>query len=186
MTDEIHARSRGVPRVINVICDATLVFGYAEERRQIDTPLIEDVLAELDATGVLPSPAEANAETAAAAGPVAGRAATAVRRAAPPPIQAAAPVSRARDADREAALDAREQALLQRERELAEQRRILAEEYRLLRSRHAPAVPAAAPVRVQLSGSARPAPVRFDTGGRERWWSRVKRLMLGVSTPATD
>ena len=31
----IHARSRGVPRIINVICDAALVFGYAEERREI-------------------------------------------------------------------------------------------------------------------------------------------------------
>ena len=29
-TDLIHARSRGVPRIINVICDAALVFGYAE------------------------------------------------------------------------------------------------------------------------------------------------------------
>src|ERR671939_1123526 len=35
-TTVIHARSRGVPRVINIICDAALVFGYAEERRQID------------------------------------------------------------------------------------------------------------------------------------------------------
>src|SRR5512147_686684 len=28
VTDLIHGRSRGVPRVINVICDAALVFGY--------------------------------------------------------------------------------------------------------------------------------------------------------------
>ena len=32
----VHRRSGGVPRTINVICDAALVFGYAEERRQID------------------------------------------------------------------------------------------------------------------------------------------------------
>ena len=32
----VHSRSGGVPRIINVICDATLVFGYGEERRQID------------------------------------------------------------------------------------------------------------------------------------------------------
>ena len=38
-TDVIHARSRGIPRVINVVCDAALVFGYAEERRQVDLPL---------------------------------------------------------------------------------------------------------------------------------------------------
>src|SRR5919199_507811 len=42
-TDAIHARSRGVPRIINVICDAALVFGYAEERRHIDLPLIKEV-----------------------------------------------------------------------------------------------------------------------------------------------
>src|SRR5688500_2310061 len=31
VTDLIHARSRGIPRITNVICDAALVFGYAEE-----------------------------------------------------------------------------------------------------------------------------------------------------------
>ena len=53
-TDLIHARSRGVPRIINVICDAALVFGYAEERRQIDLALVQDVLGELELTGILP------------------------------------------------------------------------------------------------------------------------------------
>src|ERR687895_761283 len=55
VTDIIHGRSRGVPRIINVICDAALVFGYAEERRQVDLPLMREVLAELETTGVLPS-----------------------------------------------------------------------------------------------------------------------------------
>jgi putative secretion ATPase (PEP-CTERM system associated) len=50
----VHDRSRGVPRTINVICDAALVFGYAEERRDIDRRLIEEVVKELEATGVLP------------------------------------------------------------------------------------------------------------------------------------
>lgn len=54
VTDLIHARSRGVPRIVNVMCDATLVFGYAEERRQIDLPLMFEVIKELEATGVLP------------------------------------------------------------------------------------------------------------------------------------
>jgi hypothetical protein len=53
-TDLIHSRSRGVPRIINVICDATLVFGYAEERRTFDADTIHEVLAELETTGVLP------------------------------------------------------------------------------------------------------------------------------------
>ncbi|MFL6278615.1 MAG: XrtA/PEP-CTERM system-associated ATPase [Vicinamibacterales bacterium] len=55
VTDLIHGRSRGVPRIINVICDAALVFGYAEERRQIDLPLMYEVMVELEATGVLPA-----------------------------------------------------------------------------------------------------------------------------------
>jgi hypothetical protein len=66
VTDEVHARSRGVPRVVNVICDAALVFGYAEERRQVDLPLIHDVLAELEVTGVLPSPSRTPAAPAVA------------------------------------------------------------------------------------------------------------------------
>jgi putative secretion ATPase (PEP-CTERM system associated) len=53
-TDLIHARSGGVPRIINVICDATLVFGYAEERRMFDARVILEVLDELETTGVLP------------------------------------------------------------------------------------------------------------------------------------
>jgi general secretion pathway protein A len=55
VTERIHTRSRGVPRIINVICDAALVFGYAEERRTIDEPMIADVLGELETTGVLPA-----------------------------------------------------------------------------------------------------------------------------------
>jgi putative secretion ATPase (PEP-CTERM system associated) len=70
VTDLIHGRSRGVPRIINVICDAALVFGYAEERRQIDLPLMHEVMVELEATGVLSSTAQedavAQAETVAA------------------------------------------------------------------------------------------------------------------------
>ena len=56
-TDLIHARSGGVPRVINVICDAALVFGYAEDRRLFDARVILEVLDELETTGVLPSAA---------------------------------------------------------------------------------------------------------------------------------
>src|SRR5262245_18725249 len=56
-TDRIHTRSAGVPRLINVVADATLVFGYGEERPEIDHALVDDVIADLDATGVLgPAP----------------------------------------------------------------------------------------------------------------------------------
>jgi putative secretion ATPase (PEP-CTERM system associated) len=53
VTDRIHARSGGVPRLINVIADATLVYGYGEERCEIDEALVVDVIADLDETGVL-------------------------------------------------------------------------------------------------------------------------------------
>jgi general secretion pathway protein A len=49
----VHRVSRGVPRVINVICDAALVFGYAEERRTLDAWLVQEVVRELEVTGVL-------------------------------------------------------------------------------------------------------------------------------------
>ena len=39
----IHEVSGGVPRIINVVCDAALVFGYAEERRTIDRAMIDEV-----------------------------------------------------------------------------------------------------------------------------------------------
>lgn len=187
VTDVIHARSAGVPRIINVICDATLVFGYAEERRQIELSLMGDVLSELEATGVLP-PVAPGAGAAPGTAPVAFEPAviTPIRPLAPAapaaPLHAAPP----RDTTRNTALDQREQAILQRERELAEQRRILAEEYRLLRTQRAPVPPAPAPLRVQLRGSAHPAPTRFTVSAREGWWARFKRAMLGASTPATD
>jgi putative secretion ATPase (PEP-CTERM system associated) len=49
----VHGLSGGVPRIINVICDAALVYGYAEERRNIDRALVQEVVRELESTGVL-------------------------------------------------------------------------------------------------------------------------------------
>src|SRR3954465_8429725 len=92
VTDLIHHRSRGVPRVINVICDATLVFGYAEERRQIDLPLMYEVMTELEATGVLPtSPRAAETPVAPAAAIPGAAAPTASMMVPAPTTQLAAP-----------------------------------------------------------------------------------------------
>ena len=85
-TSLIHTRSRGVPRIVNIICDAALVFGYAEERRQVDQGLIVDVLAELETTGVLPNPAESDAADAMRIAPAASE----VSADAPPPATRAA------------------------------------------------------------------------------------------------
>ena len=84
----VHARSRGVPRIINIICDAALVFGYAEERRQVDRALIGDVLAELETTGVLGT-GGGDAETPDTVQP-AGATAQAAAVAAAAPVQAVA------------------------------------------------------------------------------------------------
>jgi general secretion pathway protein A len=187
----IHTRSRGVPRIINIICDAALVFGYAEERRAINVALVQEVLAELELTGVLPAAVAMNATEsapAAASVPLSAAAASATVGTVTPHVGAAeARASAALLQDlslRAAELDQREQAIRQRERELAEQRRILAEEYRLLRSRTASTPHGYTPpqnVRVQVQ-----APLRVDDDRHVSVWQRCKRLMLGASSPAME
>ena len=93
-TDAIHARSRGVPRIVNVICDAALVFGYAEERRGVDFELVQDVLSELEVTGVLPPVGATNMTESAPSQPPTPRAAAAkvsVPEAVMPPLPPAPP-----------------------------------------------------------------------------------------------
>jgi general secretion pathway protein A len=197
VTGVIHARSRGVPRIINVICDAALVFGYAEERRVIDSTLIADVLSELEMTGVLPPeretteaptppPAvtERRPEPAFAGAPVAAASARQedLRRAelATQDLRRAELATRAameQAAQRAAEIDQREAALRNRERELAEQRRILAEEYRLLRVHRTATVPAAT-VPAGLGRPMRQAPERFSDS-RPGLWSWLKRVANG-------
>jgi len=186
VTSVIHARSRGVPRIINVICDAALVFGYAEERRQVDSALIDDVLEELELTGVLipePSPAGGPAPAVPERRPepaFAGAAAPPSTLAHQEDLRRAEMASRAameQAARRAADMEQREEALRQRERELAEQRRILAEEYRLLRVQRAGAAPiAAAPALASRPG--RPVAERFAPE-RPGLWAWVKRVTSG-------
>ena len=134
VTELVHALSGGIPRVVSVICDAVLLVGYAEERRNIDCALVQDVMHELVAAGVLhqkqrgvtdlahpaSSPSRAELELMTKAGtPAAPVAAVDPRRPPSPPIPVAKPDRRA--AERELAqatreLDARE-AELRRERE---------------------------------------------------------------------
>jgi putative secretion ATPase (PEP-CTERM system associated) len=187
-TDAIHARSRGVPRIVNVICDAALVFGFAEDRRTVDLALVEEVLGELEATGVLPPPGATNmTESAPTPAPVpAGVEPAAVPAGSSEHLhedRVAGPLQQdlGRRSDE---LDRREQAVRKRERELAEQRRILAEEYRLLRSRPVAASPADAPpqpVRLQVQ-----APLREALDRPETLWQRLKRTVIGASSPAME
>ena len=53
VSELVHARSGGVPRMINVICDAVLLLGYAEDSRVIHVGLAQEAIAELESSQVL-------------------------------------------------------------------------------------------------------------------------------------
>jgi putative secretion ATPase (PEP-CTERM system associated) len=107
----IRVHSQGIPRRINVISDAILLFGYGEGKHDIDVDLTQVVLQELEATGVLAAPPSRGK------GP-----------AEPPPRT---------PAGLESDLKTREEAVANRERQLIEQRQVLNDEYRLLRELYA-------------------------------------------------
>ena len=48
----IYHHSLGIPRIINVICDTALVYGYADEIKIIDKSLIETVIKEREESGI--------------------------------------------------------------------------------------------------------------------------------------
>ena len=206
----IHARSRGVPRIINIICDAALVFGYAEERPQIDRSLIGDVLAELETTGVLAAGAaddQAVAEAAMAA-PVAASANAAVEpqpaaRTAPPP---AAPAAIERSEPRPVATtahapgrvldarnwppaparptigdEARSSALEQREQAVRQRERELAEQRRVLAEEYRLLRQQRHPSVAPTATIGREAARAREETRRVGLWARLKRIMLGVS-----
>jgi general secretion pathway protein A len=48
----IYQHSLGIPRIINVICDTALVYGYADGIKIIDESLIETVIREREESGI--------------------------------------------------------------------------------------------------------------------------------------
>lgn len=42
----VHYQTKGVPRLINTLCDAALVYGFAEDRKHIDIDTIFDVVVD--------------------------------------------------------------------------------------------------------------------------------------------
>jgi putative secretion ATPase (PEP-CTERM system associated) len=186
VTDFIHLHSQGIPRKINVIADAVLLFGYGEDRRTIDVDLTNVVLEELQATGVL----------------------------APPSFLARAPQadSLAALTLRERELAARAMALTERENRIAAEQRALLRE-RWITSRRSDPAPSPASVAAQLGTSqtsvSRPPPYMAprelvsaapgnmpapaaDLGGADPYyrvnrqssssgnlWSRIRRGLLG-------
>jgi general secretion pathway protein A len=133
VTALVHQRSRGVPRLINVIADATLLFAYGVDRRNIDVAITREALEELDATGVLASYQAEAAEQAVTSS-----------------LSVAETQEALRVADevrkREQGLAQRERELMQREQAIAIQQRVVEEEARLLAAaRNRPASGAAVP-----------------------------------------
>jgi putative secretion ATPase (PEP-CTERM system associated) len=162
VTELIHARSRGVPRIINVIADATLLFAYGVDRRNVDVTITQEALAELDVTGVLAS-YQSEGATAGAASSVsvaeteeALRIADEVRR---------REQQMAEDARRrEQQFAQRERMLAEREQALATQQRVMEEEARLLAAARAarttPTVPAVRMGAPAATPKAAPVPAR--------------------------
>jgi type II secretory pathway predicted ATPase ExeA/CheY-like chemotaxis protein len=60
----VHRYSNGVPRLINLLCDTALVYGYAEQRKQIEARLVTDVAREKQQGGIFPIYAVAERNTA--------------------------------------------------------------------------------------------------------------------------
>jgi type II secretory pathway predicted ATPase ExeA len=54
----VHRFSNGVPRLINLLCDTALVYGYAEQLTRIDSALVNDVAREKQQGGIFPVYAE--------------------------------------------------------------------------------------------------------------------------------
>ena len=46
--DLIHRYSRGIPRIINLMCEHALINAYVDQVRQVTAPIIENVAAELE------------------------------------------------------------------------------------------------------------------------------------------
>jgi hypothetical protein len=142
VTELVHALSGGIPRVINIICDAALLFGYAEERRTIDRALVQDVVHELASAGVLrqkqpavtdlahasPSPSRDELELATEPGTAPPIPAVDARRPPPAPIPVAKPDRRAGErelAEATRLLNAREAVLLRQRHELVQRQSAL-------------------------------------------------------------
>jgi general secretion pathway protein A len=51
----VHRYSNGVPRLINLLCDTALVYGYAEQQQQIGANLVVQVAKEKQAGGIFPT-----------------------------------------------------------------------------------------------------------------------------------
>jgi len=52
--DAVYQHSQGVPRLINLLCDTSLVYGFAEQKANIDSQIVNDVAADKQKGGIFP------------------------------------------------------------------------------------------------------------------------------------
>ncbi|MBU2431390.1 MAG: AAA family ATPase, partial [Proteobacteria bacterium] len=50
--EKIYEVSKGIPRTINLLCDASLVYGFADEKKFIDTQILDQVIEDKGGMGV--------------------------------------------------------------------------------------------------------------------------------------
>lgn len=53
--DAVYQHSQGVPRLINLLCDTALVYGFAEQKPVIDAQTVHDVASDKAKGGIFPS-----------------------------------------------------------------------------------------------------------------------------------
>jgi len=53
--EAVYRFSNGIPRLINLLCDTALVYGYAEQKDRIDQTLVTDVAREKQQGGIFPT-----------------------------------------------------------------------------------------------------------------------------------
>jgi general secretion pathway protein A len=53
--DALYQHSQGVPRLINLLCDTALVYGFAEQKPTIDAQIVHDVARDKAKGGIFPT-----------------------------------------------------------------------------------------------------------------------------------
>jgi type II secretory pathway predicted ATPase ExeA len=160
VTDLIHLHSKGIPRKINVIADAVLLFGFGEDRRVVTVDLTHEVIEELEGTGILLSPVS---EAASLATPATASADVALRA-------------------REERLAAREQQVTEAERAVKAAERAIAEQLRALRQQREQVRAAVEPPR-----AARPEPARTPAPEPSRTpWPAPHGRPAAMTTPVYE
>src|SRR5437867_1103866 len=52
--DAVYEHSQGIPRLINLLCDTALVYGFAEQKIRVDACIVDDVAHDKQKGGIFP------------------------------------------------------------------------------------------------------------------------------------